>query len=276
MAVMERETRVCHGPVADSVRGIHVPPGQNNLVGDEFLIREAGLACHYRKGAGITVQMDDPEKAGTLELLLAGSVYAAIAAINGFLPVHASAVEIGGVAIAFTGAAGAGKSTTVAGLRQRGLPIVADDTVVLDMSGPRPLVLPGHKRLKLWPDSLELTGMSGLQLVSEAYPKFFATEGGSELDGPVPLGAIVSLVVGEEPAFDAVRGAARIALLDDDHYTADYHAVAQGLDHGGRLRAIAALANSVPAYRYVRPLDPVRFAESIDFLFAKVAEVAAG
>lgn len=273
MAVMRRETRVRHGSVGNSIGGVFVPVGNNDLVGDEFLLREEGLACHYRRGEGITVQMDDPRMAGTLELFLAGSVYSAIAAINGFTAIHASAVEIDGKAIAFTGAPGAGKSTTAAALRQKGLRIVADDTLVVDLSGAQPMGLPGHKRLKLWPDSLQLTGLAGLELVSERYPKFFATETVSELDRPIPLAAIVTLDVGPEAVFEPVRGAARIAALDDDHYTARYNAAARGLDRGGRLQAIAGLANRVPVFRHARPLDAARFAETIDFLLAEVAQI---
>lgn len=272
-SIMQRETRVRHGNVPESIGGVRVAIGFNHLAGDEFLLRESGLACHYRKGKGITVSVDTPGMAGTLELFLAGSVHSAIAAINGFTPIHASAVELGGVAIAFTGAPGAGKSTTAAALRQRGLPIVADDTLVIDAGRAAPVCLPGHKRLKLWPDALALTGMPALQLVSEDYRKFFATEGGSEIDAPLPLGAIVSLEAGNDPAFEPVRGAQRIAVLDDDHYTARYHAVAHGLDRGGRLRALAGLANSVPVFRFSRPLDPDRFAESIDFLLREVSQV---
>lgn len=170
MALMARETRVRHGAVADSIGGVTVAPGRNLLLGDEFLLRENGLACHYRKGEGITVQLDDPDRAGALDLFLAGSVYSAVAAINGFLPLHASAVLIDGRAVAFTGAPGAGKSTTAAALQARGFAIVADDTVVLDLSGARPMCLPGHKRLKLWPDSLALTGMAPRELVSPNTP----------------------------------------------------------------------------------------------------------
>jgi len=275
-ATMQRETRVRRGAVAETVGGMPVEPGFSRIVGDEFLLREEGLACHYAKGRGITVQMDDPALAGTLELFLAGSVYSAVAAINGLTAIHASAIESGGKAIAFTGAPGAGKSTTAASLRQAGFAIVADDTLVLDMADGQAMCLPGHKRLKLWPDSLAMTGMPAMEMVSEDYRKFFATESGSEIDAPLPLGAIVALEVGEQLAFETVHGADRIAVLDDDHYTAEHRAMAQGASRAERLGAIARLANAAPVYRFTRPIAPDRFAGTVRFLAARLAEISGG
>lgn len=273
MALMARETQVRHGAVADNIGGVRVETGRNLLVGDEFLLREAGLACHYRKGEGITVQLYDPARAGALDLFLAGSVYSAVAAINGFLLLHASAVMIDGRAIAFTGAPGAGKSTTAAALQARGYPIVADDTLVLDMSGERAMCLPGHKRLKLWPDALALTGMAPRDLVSPEYPKFYATESGSEVVQPVPLGAVVTLAVGAVPALALVRGAERLAILDDEHYTTYLHHAAHGHDAVHRIGTLAGLAGSIAMFRHTRPMTPDSFAASIDLLLNELSWV---
>jgi len=271
LSMMERETRVTHAPVPDTIAGLPVKIGRHRLVGDEFLLRDDGVAIFYRKGQGICVQLDDPAKAGHLELFLAGTVHSAVAAIGGLLPLHASAVAVGGRAIAFTGQPGAGKSTTAAALRQRGFAMVADDTLVLDTAAEQPRCLPGHKRLKLWPDSLALTGLSAQQLVSEEYPKYFATSGGSEVDEMLPLGAIVALETGDTPQLIPVRGAARVALLDDDHYTAQLHGAAHAGDPAARLTALAKVASAVPVWRFARPLDPARFDETVDFLSASVS-----
>lgn len=90
-----------------------------------------GYLIYYRKGEGVTVEREpraDPEEE---QLWLNGSTYAAIAAINGYLPVHASAVAWRGRAYAFAGPSGAGKSTLAAALGHHGLPLVCDDMAAL-------------------------------------------------------------------------------------------------------------------------------------------------
>lgn len=273
MSLMQRETRVAHGVVDPMLGGYAVAVGHNRIVGDSFVLREEGFACSYRKGDGITIQIDDPAKKGLLDLFLAGSVHSAIAAINGFTALHASAVEVDGKAIAFTGPSGAGKSTTAAALRSRGLPIVADDTLVVDMACGKPMCLPGHKRLKLWTDSVEMTGMPAFELVSEDYRKVFAAEEPSEIDHPLPLGAIVVVEAGAALAFEPVRGAARIALLDDDHYTSQHRIMAQGQDRAGRMKDLARLACAVPVFRFTRPLDPGCFAKTHDLLVGTLSGI---
>ena len=158
--LMERETRVALGTVPHALFGDPIDPTSWQVLGDRFLLRgEGDHYFHYCIGEGITVERGADADLSEESLWLNGSVYAAIASLNGLLPIHASAVAMGGRVFAFTGPAGAGKSTLVAALGDRGLPMFCDDTLVLDLSDPdRIICLPGHKRMKLRPDALELTG----------------------------------------------------------------------------------------------------------------------
>ncbi len=71
----------------------------------------------------------------------------------------------GGRVFAFAGPSGAGKSTLAAGLGQRALPLLCDDTLLLDLSDPPDIwCLPGHKRLKLTAAALALTGPDPVRL----------------------------------------------------------------------------------------------------------------
>ena len=280
--LMARETQVRRGSVPDRLDGLAVPRGTHRLSGSTFLLRGRGLACLYRRGEGITAELDDPAEAGSLELFLSGTVHSAVAALAGLMPLHASAVVVGGAgrgpdskgAIAFAGPAGAGKSTTVAGLAARGFPLFADDTLVLDPTHRPPVCLPGHKRLKLWPDALALTGARQGELVAEDYAKYFADVPADRSGQPLPLRAIVVLEAGDEPALFPVRGAARIALLDDDHYTAQLHALANGHGRAERLALLARLGESIGVWRFVRPLAPDHFDETLDFLAARLPDLA--
>lgn len=279
LATMRRECRVRDGEVPATIDGVPVEPGNHRLTRHGYLLREPGFACHYRRGEGITVQLDDPAARGELELFLAGSVHAAIACLNGLYPFHGSAIAAGGGAVAFAGPSGAGKSTLVAALARRGLPLHGDDTLILDMRAAPPLCLPGHKRLKLWPEGLELAGVEGAELVSANYPKFYVDHGPTghdhaSHDQPLPLRAIVFLEEGGEIALEPLHGAERLARLADGHYmSAMYEDVCEG-GAAQVFRTRAALAAGVAFHRLTRPLDPARFAETLDFVAARIDRLA--
>jgi hypothetical protein len=72
---------------------------------------------------------------------------------------HASAVELHGNAVLFSGGAGYGKSTTAAALALGGAPVLAEDIVPLELTEGRYWAHPGYPRVCLWPDSVaKLTG----------------------------------------------------------------------------------------------------------------------
>lgn len=275
LAMMRSESRVREGAVPAAIGGVDVGPGNHHLTADQYLLREPGFACHYRQGGGVTVQMDDPSARGELELFLAGSVHAAIACLGGLYPFHGSAIAVGGGAVAFAGPSGAGKSTLVAALARRGLPLHGDDTLILDMRGQPPLCLPGHKRLKLWPEGLKLAGVEGTQLVSAQYPKFYVDHGPAGNDQPLPLRAIVFLEEGGEIALEPLRGAQRLARLADGHYMSALYETACEGGAAQVFRTRAALAAGVAFHRLTRPLDPARFAETLDFVAARIDRLAA-
>jgi hypothetical protein len=265
LATMARETRVRRGAVARELDGETVAEGCWRLAGDAFLLCvEGGIRIHYRRGEGVTIDSPAGVDERDLDLWLNGSVHAAVAALNGLLPLHASAVEHRGRIYAFAGPPGAGKSTLAAALGHDGVALWADDTLVLDLAGEGTVVcLPGHKRLKLWPDGVRLAGARAGEQVASDYPKYFAEPARTAATAtPLPLAAIYFLEEGPAIAVRPLRPAERIARLDDDHYTA--RMVAAALDRSGphRFAQLAALAARVPMARFVRPLDPARFAET--------------
>jgi hypothetical protein len=262
-ALLAAEAQVHYGPVPRSLGGHPMPPGSMLLVGEEFLLRtRSGYGYYYRKGEGVRVERDagvDPVEEG---LWLGGSVYAAIAAINGFLPFHASAVVWQGKVHAFSGPSGAGKSTLVAALGQHDLPLFCDDTLVLDVSDPRNvLCLPGHKRLKLSAEALVLTGALAQEKVAPMIDKFYAAPTAGTLNAVLPLAEMTFLEAGDAFEFAPITGAQRLARLNDDHYTAELYAWAQNDGLTARFARSAQIAGSIAMQRLTRPFDPARFAE---------------
>src|SRR4051812_12277862 len=199
---MERETRLGYGPVPHALFGEPLGETSWQMVPDQFLLRgEGDHYFHYRIGRGITIERGVVFDLSEETLWLNGSVYAAIASLNGLLPIHASAVAVEDRVFAFTAPAGGGKSTLVAALASRGLPMFCADPLVLDLSAPDRIVcLPGHKRLKLRPDAICLTGARPDERVSATVEKFYATPASGDVGVTLPLAELIFLEEGEELA----------------------------------------------------------------------------
>lgn len=263
--LMRAEMRVAYGPIPRTALGEPLAEASWRLLGDEFLLRGEGEHYfHYRKGAGVTVERGRGADIDEESLWLNGSVYAAVASLNGLLPIHASAVAANGRVFAFTAPAGGGKSTLVAALGKHGLPMFCDDTLVLDLADPDRIVcLPGHKRLKLRPDALALTAARPQEAVSKTFDKIYAVPAGGDVRAALPLAELVFLEPGEEPAILAISGAERFVRTGDDHYTSWLFAGAQCLDRQAQFEHRARLARQIAMVRFVRPFDPSRFDEGI-------------
>ena len=107
-----------------------------------------------QKGREIVV---DPEKDVGEQILrahLLSWILGVLLHQRGLLVLHASAVMVNGVSVAFLGRSGWGKSTTAAALHKCGYHIVADDIVALEVRDAAcPLIYPAFPRIKLCSDA---------------------------------------------------------------------------------------------------------------------------
>ena len=266
MALMARETRWHRGCVPRALGGIPVEPGYRIIAEGQFLLRCAsGYGYHYVPGTGITVERPAGGEPAEEALWLNGSVYAAVACLNGLYPIHASAVADRGLVYAFTGPSGAGKSTLVTGLGQRQFPLFCDDTLLLDLSDPaQAIALPGHKRLKLTEHAMALTGTIAQAPVGAETGKSYVDPPSGVIGGPLPLACLIFLEDGAETVWKTIGGAERFARLADDHYTQALYGEAQRPDLGGLFQLRARLAQQVAMARLIRPRSTQGFAASLD------------
>jgi len=262
---MERETQVSLGTVPHALFDEALPEASWQLNGDQFLLRgEGDHYFHYRRGEGIVVERGTVVDLSEESLWLNGSVYAAIASMNGLLPIHASAVAAGKMVFAFTGPAAAGKSTLTAALGAHGFPMFCDDTLVLDLSDPdRIICLPGHKRLKLRPDALDLTGAEREEKVSTTVDKFYARPPAGHVGTALPLAELIFLEEGPKAAITPISGAERFIRMQDDHQTAYLFAAARQLDRSGQFAHLGRLARQIAMARFVRPRDRSGFRQGV-------------
>lgn len=178
----------------------------------------------------VDANTDVPDSLVALPLL--GAVMATLLHRRGHMVLHASAVEVGGVAVALLGDKGAGKSTSAAALVTAGHRLISDDIVALDGSGPSLRVLPGGSRLRLWPDSGQRLGAVGLTSLGRLHDQIdkgrYAAPTAAQ--HPVPIERLYLLGRAASPGVRQVDSADALAALLRHGYVARFGYAGYG-DH---------------------------------------------
>lgn len=127
--------------------------------GDEIVFRWNSVGKFLvQDGKSIRIFPKPHVDRGLLRAPLLGPVIASALFQQGFLVLHASAVELEEKALAFFGRKGWGKSTLAAAFYAEGHSVLTDDVLVVKLRGEsRPLVAPTFPRLKLSPKAAELS-----------------------------------------------------------------------------------------------------------------------
>lgn len=209
-------------------------------------------------------------QADTCSFLL-GPVMGIVLRMKGIVCLHASAVEIQGKAVAFTGPMGAGKSTAAAIFAQRGHPVLADDIVALERSEAPFAVRPAYPYLNLLPDSLALVfgAGAGAKSADPEGEKVQVVLDGKSLrfhDRPLPMGAIYILEEGNEqslPAITSIRPQEAIIALASQTYANKM------LDRPMRaheFQVLGELTKAVPVRRLVVPSRDSKIRDLYDAL----------
>jgi hypothetical protein len=114
----------------------------------EFFISRLGTEVWATWPAELTL-------ADTATYLL-GPIANLVLRLRGTFALHASAVRICDVAVAFVGPQGAGKSTIAASFAVAGFSVLTDDTAAIEDRGDGFKIKPAYPRIRLWPSSVEL------------------------------------------------------------------------------------------------------------------------
>lgn len=196
---------------------IHIAPGV--AAGPHsFWMDVPGVArFHVSDGSTISIELAQGASLNDMRAFLLGSAMGALLHQRGFLPLHASAVEIDGNAVAFCGTSGAGKSSIALNLIKRGHRLLCDDICSIDLASGTPRLWPGLVNLKLWRESLEAVGEGhhALQPVLPTLDKYKLPVNEDTEYCSYALEHIFLLGVSklQNPATSALRGAEGVSAL---------------------------------------------------------------
>jgi Coenzyme PQQ synthesis protein D (PqqD) len=100
--------------------------------------------------------------------------------LRGYLVIHASAVEVEGKILAFSGASGAGKTTTASSLVEAGAQLICEDKLFIspDSEGEVRALVDGERGLQYWIDEVSDDLVAGHAISSAGLDALF--EGGSK------------------------------------------------------------------------------------------------
>ncbi len=201
--------------------------------------------------------------------------------LRGVLALHASAVLIGGRAVALLGPGGAGKSTTAAAFAAAGVPVLADDIVAVRVIGGVATAFPSYRLLRLWDESEQiLFGTTGqLPKLTPTWEKRALPLGAAFPfhPAPAPLGDLFLMAprAADEraPFVEAVRPSEAFMALVANTY-ANY--LLDDAMRGQEMRALDALLRGRRVRRLVPHADPSRLDALVRCVQAAVAEAHGG
>ena len=238
-------------------------------------VRNVGT-CLVRWGREIVVDPAPGVDERVLRLSILGPAFALLLHQRGCFVLHASAVQCGDGAIAFTGGSGWGKSTLAGAFHARGSALLADDLTALRIGTGCSTVLPGFPQLKLWPEAAASLGRVPSAL-SQLHPEFDKRACGARQGfshRPLPLRRIYLLAEGPGPVIAPLRPQEALIGLTPHWY---------GFRFGDRLlqagdaavrhfRQCATLANSVGVHRLTRPRQLGALGDTVHLVEQELAQ----
>lgn len=128
----------------------------------EYLLHLLNIGIYYAaNGNKIIIEPLQGSDENSLRLFALSNAFSAILYQRNFIPLHASGIFHKDGVVLFCGNSGAGKSTVVSSLQQKGYQVFTDDVCVLQPQQDNSIkVLPSYPMIKLWEDSFSKIGIT--------------------------------------------------------------------------------------------------------------------
>lgn len=269
-----------YGKTPKNIKNIIYRGATSFAGGNEYLLRVNNVATYYLEKKGnrffITIQPEKDVLENELRIFVLSSIMGAVAHMQGFFPLHASGVNIGGKAFLFCGASGIGKSTLCAALYQKGYPFITDNLANLFSNQKGDLmVYPSYNHIRLWSDSIkELKEFEndGVKM-REEIEKYNMLLTASLPSQPITVGGIfilrksfdsdisMELISGRVKSDMLVSNTFRIKLLNAIGDQKEY------------FKILNIAANKVPILKLQRPISQFRLSDLSQCVLEKANEL---
>lgn len=245
-------TSLLRGQDGESLGHLHREP-------EGEIFRFPGAGDFRIAGGRIDGHLSHPED-GLAELRMLGPVLSYWLECHGVLTLHASAVELGGRAVAFVARHGVGKSGLTAGMIAGGASLLTDDVLAVEEREDRWEARPSYPLMRMWPDEAEffLGSFEDLPPVRKDSQKKSVAVGedgfGRFQEASPPLACIYLATRAEGEGSAAFQPVARSEALIElvRHSFSPRLVEAMGLQPA-RLDRLARLVRAVPVRRLVYP-----------------------
>ena len=221
------------------------------------MVAQGGKTLRYRayEGADET----------SVQLFLMGSGLGALLMQRQLLVMHGNAVEIDGACIMCVGPSGIGKSTTAAGLLQRGYRIMSDDICAIDMQS---RIIPGMPHIKLWQDAADHLEMSTSHLdrVQPHVEKFGMPLGDAFCESFAPVKTIYLLEAHNTPdiTLETLKTSQKFMALRNNTYRLPF---VKGMNLAAtHFQQLSSLSKAVTVKRVRRPKQGFQLDALLDAL----------
>ena len=270
----ESQVQIRYGTVPEDIDSTKSEGVVYQASPSQFLLKMDGVARFLvENGNTITVEPEENADQKDLRIFVLGSCMGALLHQRGLLALHASAVEVDGSAVLFSGVSGAGKSTTAAAFQAQGCPVLSDDISALEFQDGKVVVHPGLNRMKLWQNSALHLGheIENLELVRNEVTTRFVLPVNDAPKESLEVKAIF-LIGGwnkEDFSMREVGGAAAFRGLLRNTYRARYM---KGLDNGpAHFQLATALAQQAQISVLRRPQHPLSTDKVIELVKESLA-----
>lgn len=203
----------------------------------------------------------------SVQLFLMGSGLGALLMQRNLLVIHGNAFEIGGSCVMCMGPSGIGKSTTAAGLMQRGYRVMSDDICAINAAGQ---IVPGMPHIKLWQSAADALGVEtrALDRVRPETDKYGLPLEGAFCEDHAPVTRIYLLTTHEADTIVCKRLSAhdKFSALRDNTYRLPF---VEGLGLGAvHFQQLVTLSQTVTVTRVSRPAQGFHLDALLDSLIA--------